>query len=1087
MKSTYKKLSLLFILSVIYAVNLFGQQINWEADFYDGCAPLTVEFTNTSTDTAGVTFIWNYGDGSLADTTFETTHTFTSSGSHWVNLKAYDNLWNYIGEYSSNINAWGSSGMFYMSPDSTACPGEEISFYTYDNYYSLEWDFGDGSPHEEWNWIEHIYTDTGIYNVTLLIETQCGVDTIAQTINITDTATPDVEINISTNTVCPGDEIKFSCYDDAESYYWDFCDGNNSTDNEVYHSYADIGAYVVTLTVINICGNSNADTVYISVENDVPLWAGFNYWSQSSCPNDAVNFYPWNPGDYFWDFDDGSFSTESEPKHYFADTGIYNVQLIIENGCGYSDTAYQDVYIQYNPYDTPNAEIHFENEDWYVDTITICPAEEVFFENNTWSQGNLTYLWNFGDGATSTEEDASHIFNIAGNYEVMMIATNNCMGKDTASKWVNVDPSLMPEAELMAVPDTICQGEKVYFFDEGTDIEESNYLYSIWFGDGDSLVNITEITDSLVEVLASHTYNTIGSYEYLFTVTNSCGNTDSLIDTIIVSNTSATNPFYYVHNSTIGYDEGGAEIFSDWSQPTGPDDHVFTIPVTWAEWVPGMNDQFYLVFWLGGVDWSAGGPPGNPDGIVVLEGLGTATVYVPNQSDSVGILGAWWCNGEIVDEPDAMGFLPNQPIIPGGSTDIPAPGIVLGNWDGSCINEYAVCPGDLVEFIIAGGISYEWHFGDGSPVSTDQATYHAYADTGYYDAYVIITNGCSDIDTVYTNVEIRDYNTPDAHFDISDYMTCAYDTIYFEYEDKGDGIDNNTYSWDFDDGTTSTEKEPYHIYTEGGEYDVELTVTNGCGSNSESETITIEQPEVDFYADETEDVTCYGGSDGYANANVSGGVSPYSYEWSNGATTSDITDVSAGTYTVTVTGADGCTNISSITLTELSDLAITMTITNESVVGESDGAVDITVSGGTPPYTYLWSNEDTTSSVTNLSAGDYIVTVTEATGDSCTIIDTATVGVGSAVADIFDNGLILKVYPNPAQDNVTFEYSLPETVNEVVIEVKDVSGKLLNSLNITERKGKTTLNTKYFAEGIYIYSIFLDGRIIANKKLVIIR
>ena len=119
---------------------------------------------------------------------------------------------------------------------------------------------------------------------------------------------------------------------------------------------------------------------------------------------------------------------------------------------------------------------------------------------------------------------------------------------------------------------------------------------------------------------------------------------------------------------------------------------------------------------------------------------------------------------------------------------------------------------------------------------------------------------------------------------------------------------------------------------------------------------------------------------GAINITVSGGTSPYTYLWSNGATTEDISGLAAGTYTVTVTDANGCTINLPVTVgTDNSTITVTPVVTNTTCTA-SIGAINITVSGGTSPYTYLWSNGATTEDISGLAAGTYTVTITDANG-----------------------------------------------------------------------------------------------------------
>jgi len=134
------------------------------------------------------------------------------------------------------------------------------------------------------------------------------------------------------------------------------------------------------------------------------------------------------------------------------------------------------------------------------------------------------------------------------------------------------------------------------------------------------------------------------------------------------------------------------------------------------------------------------------------------------------------------------------------------------------------------------------------------------------------------------------------------------------------------------------------------------------------------------------DVNCNGGADGSATATGSGGNGPYTYLWSNGAMTQDISNLPAGTYTVTVTDDDGCTSISTVVVSEPTQIITTGTVgTNPTVAGGSDGSIDLMVSGGTTPYTFLWSNGETTEDISGLPAGCYTVTITDA--NNCTATD----------------------------------------------------------------------------------------------------
>ncbi len=175
-----------------------------------------------------------------------------------------------------------------------------------------------------------------------------------------------------------------------------------------------------------------------------------------------------------------------------------------------------------------------------------------------------------------------------------------------------------------------------------------------------------------------------------------------------------------------------------------------------------------------------------------------------------------------------------------------------------------------------------------------------------------------------------------------------------------------------------------------GTYTVTVTDSNGCTATSSA---TVTQPTSVNVTVTGTDAGCAGSNDGSATANTSGGTAPYTYTWSNGANTQTINNLAAGTYTVTVTDANGCTDTGSTTISENGDINVTTTSTATSCPGGTDGTVTANAAGGSAPYSYAWSNGANTQTVTGLSAGTYTVTVTDAAG--CTGTTSATVSDGN--------------------------------------------------------------------------------------------
>lgn len=172
-----------------------------------------------------------------------------------------------------------------------------------------------------------------------------------------------------------------------------------------------------------------------------------------------------------------------------------------------------------------------------------------------------------------------------------------------------------------------------------------------------------------------------------------------------------------------------------------------------------------------------------------------------------------------------------------------------------------------------------------------------------------------------------------------------------------------------------------------GGYTCSITDANGC---SIAKQIIITQPLAPLAATGTQtNIVCYNGSTGSATIAVSGGTAPYTYSWSNGGTASTINNVTAGTYTCTVTDANGCLVVTPITITQPAALAATTSQTNVLCYNGNSGSATITVSGGIAPYTYNWSNGETASTTNNLAVGNYSCTVTDANG--CSVVISCTI------------------------------------------------------------------------------------------------
>ena len=162
-----------------------------------------------------------------------------------------------------------------------------------------------------------------------------------------------------------------------------------------------------------------------------------------------------------------------------------------------------------------------------------------------------------------------------------------------------------------------------------------------------------------------------------------------------------------------------------------------------------------------------------------------------------------------------------------------------------------------------------------------------------------------------------------------------------------------------------------------GSYSVQVTDNLGCTVNGSA---IITQPIAPILLQESHtNILCFGNNTGSIDLSVSGGTSPYTYSWSNSATTQDLQNLIAGTYIVTVTDANGCIATLSIPVSQPSiPLTVGYTTTNVSCFGLSDGSIDVTPLGGTGPFTYYWTTGLASQDLSNLPAGQYIVAITDA-------------------------------------------------------------------------------------------------------------
>ena len=192
------------------------------------------------------------------------------------------------------------------------------------------------------------------------------------------------------------------------------------------------------------------------------------------------------------------------------------------------------------------------------------------------------------------------------------------------------------------------------------------------------------------------------------------------------------------------------------------------------------------------------------------------------------------------------------------------------------------------------------------------------------------------------------------------------------------GTSPYTYDWNTGQSTDTI------LGLTSGNYTVTVSDKNGCTSVS---TLLISEPsQLDLQLGSKTDVSCHGASNGNVNVLPNGGTLPYTFNWSNGATNDSLINIVAGTYTVTLTDANACTDTLTVDIFQPTSLTLSILDTaNVSCFALSDGQAIAIVVGGTLPFTYSWNDGQTTDTLRNVRAGKYTITVTD--NNNCIIVD----------------------------------------------------------------------------------------------------
>lgn len=878
-----------------------------------GCSPLIVNFQDQSTGNP-TSWNWNFGNGNTSTLQNPTASYFTP-GTYTVtltvtNLSGSNTLirTNYVTVYEPPVvdfSANITSGCFplrvQLTDLSTAGAGN--------TNVSWEWDFGNGTTSTLQNPLV-TYTTAGVFNVTLKVTNDKGCTRTISRPNFI-TVTPGVTAGF-TNTqpiVCTAPAtISFtntSTGPPVLTYLWDFGDGNFSAAANPVHTYTANGTYIVTLVTFSSAGCQ--DTV---ISNPIIIGgysATFSY-PPNICINEIVSFTNTSiplPSSSDWNFGDGGTASGITVTHSYTAPGVYTVKLYnTYPGC--LDSVEQNITVNPRPV-----------ADFTAPVTSRCePPLTVNFQDLS-TGGAVGWLWDFGDGGTSTAQNPAHTYTTYGIFTVTLIATNSFGCTDTIVRpdfvtiqRANITIPALPDRGC--IPFTIAPVPVITAVDAVTSYE--------WdFGDGGTSVLPNPV----------HTYTVQGTYTVRLIITTSTGCRDTLTIPAAI--------------------RVGNKPIADFS--AAPNPVCATEPVQFTDLsVPA--DEWYWDFGDGGTSILQ-----NPIHSYNDTGYFTIRLIAVNNG----------C-------PDTITRTNYIYVLPPIARFLVTPD--CGNRVRFTFTDQSIAP-----------LTWEWNFGDGSPLVTIQDPVHLFPALGTYNVQLIVTNGgCADTTVQVVNAldERADFTTPQT-------TLCKIGNVVFN------GIGFNpanitNYSWDFGDGNTAIGTTPViaHSYTNPGTYSVTLTITdlNGCTNTIvKNNYIRINGPTANFTASNV--VGCTGLITTFNDLSTTDGLNNITnWQWNFGdgviqnfaAPPFQHTYNTAGTFSVKliITDASGC--MDSIVIPDL------VTATNPSpdfITADTltcPGAI-VTFTNTTTPagFTSFWDfgdgNTSTISSPTHTYAATGLYTV----------------------------------------------------------------------------------------------------------------
>jgi PKD repeat protein len=796
--------------------------------------------TATVSTGTNITYAWDFGDGATGNDGV-VTHTYTAVGNYTATVTATNSTSSQIASTLVAITDVPIAGLTAVN-DSPTVLGEittltaTVSAGTNIGY---AWDFGDGFTGIG-AVVGHIYPEVGLYTSTVTATNGLGSERATTLISILDapiaglTAFNDSpttlgDVTTLTASVAAGTNI---------TYAWDFGDGTSGNGATVTHTYPDIGLYTATVTATNSLGSETATTLVTIT--DVPI-TGLVALNDSSTTLGEVTTLTatvtagTNIG-YAWDFGDGSAGVGAVVVHTYPEVGLYTATVTATNGLG---SEYATTFVSIT--DVPIAGLTVVND-------SPTTLGEVTFLTATVSTGtNITYAWDFGDGATGNDGVVTHTYTAVGNYTATVTATNS-VSSQTASTLVTI--SDVPITGLTAVNDSPTTLGEITTL-TATVSAGTNVIYTWDFGDGLSGLG----------AVVEHIYPDVGLFTATVTATNGVGSEAATsgvsITDVPIAGLTAVNE----SPSTLGEITtltatvtAGTNIIFTWDFGDGsagvgvvvahtyPEVGLYTSTVTAANSVGSQIASTLVTI----TDVPITGLTAVNDSPTML---GEITILTATVTAGTNITYAWDFgdgtsgDGAIVTHiyPDlglytATVTATNSVSSQTASTLVTITDVPIA--DLSAVNNSPTVLGEvttLTATVTAGtNIIYTWDFGDGL-TGLGAVVVHAYPDVGLFTATVTATNGLGS-ETATTGVSIT--NVPIAGLTaVNDSPTNLGEVTTFTTTVTAGT--NVIYTWDFGDGTTGSGAVVTHTYATTGEFTATVTASNGVSNMSVTTPVTV--------------------------------------------------------------------------------------------------------------------------------------------------------------------------------------------------------------------------------------------------------